>query len=179
VRNGFIATGTGVVLLGFLLLYACTGGPGNAVVPKVTGESYARAAATLDDRGFHVERRSVHSLQTRGTVLDQSVRPGRRVSTDRTITLTVASGPRTYSINADDYIGRPGEDVAAELTAKGLSVQTAFSPTTEVTPGTVTDVAPSGSVREGTTVTVTVAVGLTGKPPKPEPHGHEKKPHGH
>ncbi|MDQ1696607.1 MAG: eukaryotic-like serine/threonine-protein kinase [Frankiaceae bacterium] len=177
VRNIFIAVGTAVVLLGFLLLHSCAGGGTTfATVPKVTGQSYSQAAAVLHQRGFEVDRRYVHDLGTsRGTVLRQSVRRGDRIATGRTVLLTVSSGPADVTISADDYVGRPFADVSRDLTGKNLLVEEIPGPPTAPA-GTVTAVDPTGPVREGATVTVTVAA----EPTKPPKHGHEKhKGHGH
>ncbi|MBV9291346.1 MAG: serine/threonine protein kinase, partial [Frankiales bacterium] len=69
IRNIFVAVGVVVVLLGFLLLHSCAGSsrPATAVVPRVVGESYAKAVAAMDQRGFAVRRHAVHSTEHRGT----------------------------------------------------------------------------------------------------------------
>src|SRR5581483_2913744 len=117
IRNIFVAIGTAVVILGFLLLHSCTGSsrPATAVVPRVTGESYAKAADALAQRGFAVRRRTVHDAQHRGTVLAQSVRGGIRASTSTPIVLTVSSGPPRVQVNSADYVGHPVATVVTAL----------------------------------------------------------------
>lgn len=184
VRNGFVATGAAVVLLGFLLLHSCTnGGVDTARVPQVVGDSYSKAAAAMHDRGFDVRRVGVHRLHApSGTVVGQSAQRGTQLRVGSVVTLQVSTGPRSVTINAGDYIGRPGTDVARELTADHLTVQLVSLPST-VAPGTVIAVQPTGDVQEGTTVTVTVAAAHTppghAKPPKKAPKPHGPGDHGH
>jgi serine/threonine-protein kinase len=59
---------------------------------------------------------------------------------------------------ADDYLGRPVEDVEAELGALGLAVERRVEETGARAPGLVTGVSPAGAVREGATVVVSYAV---------------------
>jgi serine/threonine-protein kinase len=175
VRNIFIAIGVAVVALGFLLLRSCAG-ESTAVVPKVTGKSFARAAAALEARGFDVRRHNVDNQAPSGTVIRQSVHAGKRVPTARPVTLTVSGGPAEFVLRAGDYVGRPFDAVAGELQARHLTVARITGPATAAA-GTVTAIAPVGSVEEGSTVTVTVAgASEPVKPPKGHKHG---KPPGH
>jgi beta-lactam-binding protein with PASTA domain len=110
-------------------------------------------------------------------VLKQSARRGDRIPTGRTITLTVSTGPADVLINEADYVGRPSADVSRELTAKHLFVQLKPGPATAPA-GTVTAVDPSGPVREGATVTLTVA-SAPGPPGKEHGPGKPPKHHDH
>ena len=170
VRNVLVAVGAAVVLLGFLLIRSC-GGPSYARMPSVVGTPYAKAAAALDAAGLHADRRAVHtSAAPTGTVIRQSERPGTRLSKGTAVTLTVSAGPPTVQVRAADLIGRPLRDVAQELTAEHLHVAV-NSTSSGGPPGTVTAVAPTGALREGSTVTVTVTAAAP--PPKPKgKHGH-------
>jgi serine/threonine-protein kinase len=60
-------------------------------------------------------------------------------------------------VNEDDYLGRPADEVAAELRSKGLEVTTQPVTTDEYDPGTVTNVSPTGNLSPGDTVTLSVA----------------------
>jgi serine/threonine-protein kinase len=181
VRNGFVATGVIVVLVGFLLLHSCTNsGVNTARVPGVVGNSYASAARTLQARGFDVHRTNVHRIHTpAGIVIDQSAKHGTELQVGSIVTLKVSSGPATVTITATDYLGRPGDEVQRELTDQHLTVQMLSLPSSLPT-GTVIAVEPTGDVQEGATVTVTVAAAQTppghAKPPKPpkpdDHHGH-------
>lgn len=109
-RGTVVAGGVLLVLLGFLLLYACTGGS-NEPERKPTKPS------------------------TRPT----------------------SAAPATVRVQASDYLGRPVDDVTRDLRRADLQVATNAEPS-DLEPGTVTAIAPTGAVRKGTTVTVTVAV---------------------
>jgi eukaryotic-like serine/threonine-protein kinase len=170
VRNVMIAVGVAVVLLGALLLRGCTGTT-TVQMPRVVGQSYAKAAAALDKAGLHAQRRTLHSDAAVGTVLRQSERPGTSVSEGATVTLTVSSGPRTAQVRASDLLGRPLADAVRALTAKHLHVAVVRAPSAAAA-GTVTAVAPTGALREGSTVTVTVAAPIA-------PEHHDKPKHGH
>jgi hypothetical protein len=64
----------------------------------------------------------------------------------------------TVTIDAEDYIGRPVEDVVDELTALGLDVERRQVPTSDAVPGTVTDVDPDGVLQPEDSVVVSYAV---------------------
>ncbi|HET7310280.1 MAG TPA: protein kinase [Mycobacteriales bacterium] len=171
VRNSLVAIGAAVVLLGFLLLRSCSG-PAYVSMPAVVGTSYAKAAATLAADGLHADRRAVRSTTARpGTVIRQSERAGTRLTKGTTVTLTVAAAPKTVQVRAADLVGRRLADVQQELTSEHLRVAVVSAPS-RAPAGTVTAVAPTGALREGSTVTVTVAAAA---PPDKPKHGH----HGH
>ena len=179
VRNWFIVTGVGVVLLGFLLLHSCTnGGVDTAKVPRLVGDTYSDAAHTLRARGFDVHRDGVHRVDVpAGTVVAQSAKRGTELRVGSVVTLQVSTGPSTVAIDPNAYLGRPANDVAKDLKAQRLEVVLVSAPS-QAPAGTVIAVEPTGDVQEGQTVTVTVAAthvppghGKQGKPPKGE-HGH-------
>jgi eukaryotic-like serine/threonine-protein kinase len=171
VRNVLIAIGLVVVLLGFLLLRACSG-PSYVRMPSVVGSSYSKATAALTAVGLQPDRRNVHTTAApAGTVIRQSERVGTRLTKGTGVTLTVSAGPPIVRIRAADLLGRPVGDVERELTAQHLRVAVVSSPA-HAPAGTVTAVAPTGALREGSTVTVTVAA-APAPPPKPKgKHGH-------
>ena len=72
-------------------------------------------------------------------------------------------------ITASDYVGHPVDDVAAELTARGLRVQRTAVPTTGATAGTVTAVDPVGLRAVGDLVTVSYAMTQSVAAPVPAP----------
>jgi hypothetical protein len=72
--------------------------------------------------------------------------------------------PATVALVAADLLGRPVEEVQAELAARGLQVQLAPVETADVTVGQVTAVTPDGELSPGTVVTVSHAVA---PPPAP------------
>jgi serine/threonine-protein kinase len=177
-RNIFVAVGALVVVVGFLLLHSCAGGATQVRMPNVVGRSYHQAAALLVRDGLGVRRDTVRSQRRRNTVLRQSIPPGTTVGSGSTVVLTVSAGPPRVTVNRADYVGRPVADVVRALAAEHLAVRLVGAPGGGP-PGTVTDVSPTGSVEEGSTVTVTVAAGGPGpkqpgpKPPKHGPHGED------
>jgi serine/threonine-protein kinase len=90
-------------------------------------------------------------------------------------TRATSAGPSTVRVQAVDYLGRPVDEVTRDLRRAGLKVATNAEPS-KLEPGTVTAIAPTGAVREGTTVTVTVAVQPT--PPEKDPKDKPGKGHG-
>ncbi|MFL6078255.1 MAG: serine/threonine protein kinase [Mycobacteriales bacterium] len=75
------------------------------------------------------------------------------------------SGGNNVVLDPDDYVGRPADTVKDQLSGLGLRVTTA-SDGKHGKPGTVTAVEPSGSVPEGSEVTVHVV---------PDTHGRKKE----
>jgi eukaryotic-like serine/threonine-protein kinase len=63
-------------------------------------------------------------------------------------------------LNARDFVGRPVEDVAAQLASYGLTVRRTPDPSADAAPGTVTAVDPTGTtLRPGDVVTLSYVVG--------------------
>jgi hypothetical protein len=89
-----------------------------------------------------------------------------------------------FVLDADDYIGRPVDEVAAELEMRGLLVERQPQEASEAVPGLVTDVQPDGrEVAPGDTVVVTfadggVAVGGQDEGAGPAVTGAAVNPHG-
>jgi eukaryotic-like serine/threonine-protein kinase len=77
-----------------------------------------------------------------------------------TATPTVAQAAPAAGVllRSADYVGRPVDDVEAELVGLGLRVDRHAEQTGAAAPGTVLDVGPVGSVSPGQVVTVTYAV---------------------
>ncbi|SDO96515.1 serine/threonine protein kinase [Arthrobacter sp. ok909] len=68
------------------------------------------------------------------------------------------STPAAINLIPDAYLGRPYADVRNELVGKGLQV-TGAEVFNDATPGTVTNIDPSGPVQPGTTITVSYSKG--------------------
>jgi serine/threonine-protein kinase len=68
------------------------------------------------------------------------------------------STPAAINLIPDAYLGRPYNDVRNELIGKGLQV-TGAEVVNDATPGTVTNIDPSGAVQPGTTITVSYSKG--------------------
>ncbi|BCW68976.1 protein kinase [Arthrobacter sp. NicSoilB8] len=68
------------------------------------------------------------------------------------------SAPAAVNLIPDAYLGRPFNEVRNELIGKGLQV-TGVEVVNDATPGTVTNIDPSGPVQPGTTITVSYSKG--------------------
>jgi eukaryotic-like serine/threonine-protein kinase len=71
---------------------------------------------------------------------------------------TTTATPSTVDVVAADLLGRPVEQVQAELVARGLQVTLSPVTTADVEPGQVVGVAPEGALVPNTVVTVSYAV---------------------
>ncbi|SHG25801.1 serine/threonine-protein kinase [Geodermatophilus nigrescens] len=83
-----------------------------------------------------------------------------------------AAAASSVVLTAGDHVGRPVEDVAADLTALGLTVSRETEQTTAVAPGTVAALDPVGvPLRAGDRVTLSVAAAppAAGSPAGPAP----------
>jgi hypothetical protein len=78
-------------------------------------------------------------------------------------TTTAPTTPPTVALVAADLLGRPVEEVQADLVARGLQVQLVPVETADVAVGRVTAVTPQGELSPGALVTVSHAV----QPPPP------------
>jgi serine/threonine-protein kinase len=71
-------------------------GDGEAIMPNVVGRREEQAQDQLAELGIQriqIRRESVSNEAEEGRVIEQSVQPGERISTDQTITLTVGDAP--------------------------------------------------------------------------------------
>jgi tRNA A-37 threonylcarbamoyl transferase component Bud32 len=94
-----------------------------------------------------------------------------RPASEQTTTTTPAP-PETVGVLAAELLGRPVEDVQAELLGRGLQVQLVPVETADVTAGLVTAAAPDGELPPGTVVAVSNAVAPP-PPPVAEDDGDE------
>jgi serine/threonine-protein kinase len=98
--------------------------------------------------------------------------PSESPSQTPTETPTETPEPTTVEVDPASYVGRKAKDVEKELRDLGLVPQLVEADNPgDAPPDTVSDVSPSGTLEEGTPVTVT----YYGKPPKPTPPGKDKK----
>jgi serine/threonine-protein kinase len=74
-----------------------------------------------------------------------------------TTSSTTTTAPSTIAIDEKDYLGKPADEVAATLRGLGLVVSTKPVTSAELDPGTVANVSPTGNLRRGDRVTLSVA----------------------
>ncbi len=90
-------------------------------------------------------------------VLAQDPAAGRQLQRGTLVTLTVSTGPAAVAVDPADYLGQPLDIVRTALIRLGLQLAIVTAPAGGA-PGTVVGIAPSGALRQGDTVTITVAL---------------------
>ena len=127
-------------------------------VPSVSGQPITTAGQLLARAGFQVrERPQPNRSVTAGVVLAQDPAAGMRLKRGTLVTLTVSTGPAAVAVDPADYLGQPLDIVRTALGRRGLQVAIVTAPAGGK-PGTVVGIASSGALRQGDTVTITVAL---------------------
>ena len=136
-----------------------TADDGKTEVPQVTGYSYEEAQTRLNSVNLGAKLMYSNSSYDAGTVIEQNVAAGTRVTEHTTIILTVSNGPESFSmINVEDMT----EDYAREaLAALGLKVSTEYVASSEVEQFHVISSTPKhlAKVKQGDEVTLYVSMG--------------------
>lgn len=136
-----------------------TADDGKKEVPQVTGYSYEEAQTMLNNVNLGAKLMYSNSSYDAGTVIEQNVAAGTRVTEHTTIILTVSNGPESFSmINVEDMT----EDDAREaLAALGLKVSTEYVASSEVEQFHVISSTPKhlAKVKQGDEVTLYVSMG--------------------
>ncbi len=126
-------------------------------VPSVSGQPITTAGQLLVRAGFQVRERAQPNRSVKaGIVLAQDPAAGTRLERGAVVTLTVSTGPAAVAVDPADYLGQPLDIVRTALIRLGLQLAIATAPAGGA-PGTVVGIAPSGALRQGDTVTITVA----------------------
>ena len=156
-------------------LAAAGGSPRAVRVPRLEGLGGVVARHRLDHLGLRAAVTHVDAPEPAGSVVAQHPRPGRRLSPGQVVTLTEASG--YVRVDPAHYVGAPSAIASQRLGALGLRSLQHSVETSASTAGTVTAVSPTGRLREGTLVSMTVATAPpppapapTAPTPRPEPH---------
>ena len=138
---------------------SATADDGKTEVPQVTGYSYEEAQTMLNNVNLGAKLMYSNSSYDAGTVIEQNVAAGTRVTEHTTIILTVSNGPESFSmINVEDMT----EDDAREaLAALGLKVSTEYVASSEVEQFHVISSTPKhlAKVKQGDEVTLYVSMG--------------------
>jgi serine/threonine protein kinase/beta-lactam-binding protein with PASTA domain len=147
-----------LAVLATVLTAATTQRVTTIMVPSASGQPITTAAQQLVRAGFVVRERAQPNRSVRaGIVLAQDPAAGRRLERGTLVTLTVSTGPAAVAIDPADYLGQPLDIVRTALIRHGLQVTVETAPSSGE-PGTVLGIASSGALRQGDTVTITVAV---------------------
>ncbi|MET0764988.1 MAG: protein kinase [Blastococcus sp.] len=101
--------------------------------------------------------------------------PGERPASEQTTTTTTTTPapPETVGVLAAELLGRPVEEVQAELVGRGLQVQLVPVETAAVAAGMVTAASPEGQLPPGTVVAVSYAVAPPPAPPVVQENGND------
>ncbi|MFJ5729147.1 Stk1 family PASTA domain-containing Ser/Thr kinase [Streptomyces paradoxus] len=98
-------------------LVVSTGAP-KVTVPDVTGLTYDKAAAQLDDKGFKVEQKTEESDRTPGVVIRQNPDGDTEQEKGSTITLTVAKEAEKSTV--PDVLGQSCDAAKQQMQASNL-----------------------------------------------------------
>ncbi|OUD01006.1 Stk1 family PASTA domain-containing Ser/Thr kinase [Streptomyces swartbergensis] len=98
-------------------LVVSTGAP-KVTVPDVTGLTYEKAQAALEDKGFQVDQKTEESDRTPGVVIEQDPKGDTDQEKGSTITLTVAKEAAKSTV--PDVLGQNCDQAKAQMTASNL-----------------------------------------------------------
>lgn len=98
-------------------LVVSTGAP-KVTVPDVTGLTYEKAKAELEDKGFEVDQKTEESDRTPGVVIEQDPKGDTDQEKGSTITLTVAKEAEKSTV--PDVLGQTCDQAKAQMTASNL-----------------------------------------------------------
>jgi serine/threonine-protein kinase len=98
-------------------LVVSTGAP-KVTVPDVTGLTYEKAKADLEDKGFVVDQKTEESDRTPGVVIKQDPKGDTDQEKGSTITLTVAKEAEKSTV--PDVLGQSCDQAKAQMTASNL-----------------------------------------------------------
>jgi serine/threonine-protein kinase len=156
-RHSLVAVAVAILLLLAGVMTAAARQRSVAVVPSVDGQLIATAGQALTRAGFEVRERMRPDQSSRaGQVLSQSPAAGTRLQRGRPVTVDVSSGPPVVLVDPARYLGKPLNGVQSALIRLGLRVSV-ISGAPGKQPGTVKAINPSGTLRQGDGVTITIA----------------------
>lgn len=143
---------------------------GNVQVPDVTGKTKAEATQILNDAKLQANTSPVESDQTPDTVVAQDVAAGTLVKQGRAINLSIAVAPTTATI-PNDLVGKPYDQVVAELQGLGLQNVNRIDEQSDEPAGNVirTDPTAGDEVPLDQQIDIHVSKGPSGKGANPTP----------
>jgi tRNA A-37 threonylcarbamoyl transferase component Bud32 len=141
--------------------------PGTVVVPTVAaGTPEAAAVRVLTEAELGVSRRTRASVAVpAGSVIALQPPSGSELPPGADVVMIVSSGPPRVEVTAEQYVGKPVDEVRSALAGRGLVPRLAYDGSgTPV--GTVSAVEPVGQLAVGSDVLLHV---VPEPPPAPEP----------
>ena len=129
-------------------------------VPKVEGMTKDEAVKALNDVGLGYKQ-VVQSSKTvaKDTVISQGTKAGAKVAKNTQIILTISGGEEVVNTTVPSVTGESESDAREKLESAGFKVLVDYDYSSTVDAGKVIKASPSGSVAQGTTVTITVSRG--------------------
>lgn len=129
-------------------------------VPKVEGMTKDEAVKALNDVGLGYKQ-VVQSSKTvaKDTVISQGTKAGAKVAKNTQIILTISGGEEVVNTTVPSVTGESESDAREKLESAGFKVSVDYDYSSTVDEGKVIKASPSGSVAQGTTVTITVSRG--------------------
>ncbi len=140
-----------------------SGGPAQATVPDLVGQSRAAAEGSLANAKLAVGTvtQQATSEQTPGTVLEQSPTAGSSLPGGGKVNLTVAQAPSEVPV--PDVVGQNETQASAALGRAGFTPQASTQTTTEASQvGLVLGQKPAAGHKARKGATVTIAIGVLG-----------------
>ena len=116
------------------------------------------AVKALNDVGLGYKQ-VVQSSKTvaKDTVISQGTKAGAKVAKNTQIILTISGGEEVVNTTVPSVTGESESDAREKLESAGFKVSVDYDYSSTVDEGKVIKASPSGSVAQGTTVTITVS----------------------
>ena len=135
-------------------------GKDTVTVPKVEGMTKDDAVKALNEVGLGYKQ-VIQSSKTvaKDTVISQGTKAGAKVAKNTQIILTISGGEDVVNTTVPSVTGETEDNAREKLEAAGFKVTVDYDYSSTVAEGKVIKASPSGSVAQGTTVTITVSRG--------------------
>ena len=129
-------------------------------VPKVEGMTKDDAIKALNEVGLGYRAVVQNSDRvSEGTVISQGTAAGKKVAKNTQIIITISGGKEVKNITAPSVTGKTESEARTALEADGFVVDVDYQYSSTVENGKVIKASPSGSVAQGSTITITVSRG--------------------
>lgn len=129
-------------------------------VPKVEGMTKDDAIKALNEVGLGYRAVVQNSDRvSEGTVISQGTAAGKKVAKNTQIIITISGGKEVKNITVPSVTGKTESEARTALEADGFVVDVDYQYSSTVENGKVINASPSGSVAQGSTITITVSRG--------------------